>query len=380
MLFLCFMTTLIGIARTRISVVIALILPFFSLDILAQYNIGLHLMRGFPAMESGYEKGVSACFAGAIGRQLVMAGGCNFPDIPAADGGKKRYYKGIYAAKIGQGDSLEWRHIGDLPVKSAYGVAITWKKSIICIGGNNASEALNAVVQIKIRKGEAVVTRLPSLPCALDNMTGSVVGNCIYVAGGNRNGIAVNTVLCLNLEDIAGGWHEIVAFPGSARVQPVSGGFKKSVFKMWGGFAPRTANKAATLSMNGVALAVGKALWYDLPAPVGMNNEEIFLGGAASVMLSDDRMLAIGGVNSLVFLRALNEQQTDYLRHDAEWYKFNPHILLYEDEKWHVIGTNNVMARAGSSLVRVRDTIYIIGGELMPGVRTPTVYRMKLRR
>ena len=40
-------------------------------------------------------KGVSAPFAGFIGDWLVVAGGCNFPDIPASEGGKKVYYPGI---------------------------------------------------------------------------------------------------------------------------------------------------------------------------------------------------------------------------------------------------------------------------------------------
>ena len=39
----------------------------------------LMVMRGFPTDEVGIEQGVSACYAGRIDDQLVMAGGCNFP-------------------------------------------------------------------------------------------------------------------------------------------------------------------------------------------------------------------------------------------------------------------------------------------------------------
>ncbi|MBR7043342.1 MAG: cyclically-permuted mutarotase family protein, partial [Prevotella sp.] len=32
-------------------------------------------------------QGVAAPFAGVLGSDLVVAGGCNFPEIPAAEGG-----------------------------------------------------------------------------------------------------------------------------------------------------------------------------------------------------------------------------------------------------------------------------------------------------
>ena len=62
---------------------------------------------GFPTNEPGIEKGVSACFAGTAGNSLVMAGGCNFPDTPAAEGGRKRYYQGIYACLLYTSDAAD---------------------------------------------------------------------------------------------------------------------------------------------------------------------------------------------------------------------------------------------------------------------------------
>ena len=56
----------------------------------------LMVMRGFPTDEVGIEQGVSACYAGRIDDQLVMAGGCNFPVNTLAPDSKKVYYRGIY--------------------------------------------------------------------------------------------------------------------------------------------------------------------------------------------------------------------------------------------------------------------------------------------
>ena len=53
------------------------------------YEISLEKMQGFPTEDAGFLKGVSALYAGVIDGNLLIAGGCNFPDTPAADGGKK---------------------------------------------------------------------------------------------------------------------------------------------------------------------------------------------------------------------------------------------------------------------------------------------------
>ena len=47
-------------------------------------------------LEVSVGQGVSAPFSGVVGDKIVVIGGCNFPDVPAAEGGSKRYY-GRYA-------------------------------------------------------------------------------------------------------------------------------------------------------------------------------------------------------------------------------------------------------------------------------------------
>ena len=43
-----------------------------------------------PGAESQY--GLASPFAGTTGDVVIVAGGCNFPDIPVRDGGIKKYY------------------------------------------------------------------------------------------------------------------------------------------------------------------------------------------------------------------------------------------------------------------------------------------------
>ena len=47
-------------------------------------------------LEVSTGQGVSAPFSGVVGDKIVVIGGCNFPDVPAAEGGSKQYYGNIY--------------------------------------------------------------------------------------------------------------------------------------------------------------------------------------------------------------------------------------------------------------------------------------------
>ncbi|HEY9551755.1 MAG TPA: cyclically-permuted mutarotase family protein [Prevotella sp.] len=341
----------------------------------AGHSVSLQLMRGFPHTEKGYAQGVSACFAGAVGHRLVMAGGCNFPDVPAKEGGKKRFYKGIYMAVEKQPDSLQWRRIGQLPVEAAYGVSVQWKNRLIFIGGCNSGGSLQSVWQVAVRNNKAVVTECPSLPCPLDNMAGCLVGHYIYVAGGNSTR---NVVFRLNLKAVRRGWETLSPYPGAQRMQPVAGAWGTKGFALWGGFAPRTPEKQASLSMDGLAWNSDKQAWSRPTGPCDENGNEIFLGGAGAVQLANGRLVVAGGVNKTIFLQALNAPQPDYMGHEPAWYRFNSRILLHDGQAWRVLTDCADAARAGCSLVRMGHTIYIIGGELKPGVRTPTVLKMRM--
>lgn len=149
-------------------------------------TISFRLMKGFPHDEAGIEKGVSACYAGRIGSTLIMAGGCNFPDKPVAEGGAKRYYHGIYAARISKRDTLRWQKVGDLPAEAAYGVSVSTDDAVVCVGGNNAHKSLTTVIKIRLAGGKSAIDTLPSLPCPMDNFTGALDGSCLLVRGSGR--------------------------------------------------------------------------------------------------------------------------------------------------------------------------------------------------
>ena len=107
-----------------------------------------------PQLDSAYAKGVSGHIAGELlPGQLVMAGGCNFPDRPAREGGAKRYYSEIYladyldamyAACEAKASELDmgWKLVGHLPQPTAYAAFQQYFGQLIVAGGQSEAGEL----------------------------------------------------------------------------------------------------------------------------------------------------------------------------------------------------------------------------------------------
>ena len=354
---------------------------------LASARWELNQTTGFPSQEEGMENGVSACYVGALGGKLIMAGGCNFPDVPASDGGKKKFYKGIYAADITADSVLNWRMVGELPFASAYGVAAAYNDRLICAGGTDGTRSLTDVFSIRLKEdgSSAIIDSLPSLPESLDNFCGTVTGRFLLLAGGNRKGVPSNTFWCLDLEDTDAGWAELPSFPGEARTQAVcaaeaqDGGY---MFYIWGGFAAASASNEASLSTDGYCYSSDTKQWTAVAAPCDDNGEALSVGGGTAVTVDNRWVLCTGGVNKDIFLSALRAPMEGYMLHEPKWYKFNDRLMVYDmkEDAWNTVIRSSHLARAGAVLVSGgNDSFYNINGELKPGIRTPEITRIWLK-
>lgn len=363
--------------RLTISFVL---IALFTTYTMAQNSNSIQRLVGFPTEEQGFDKGVSACYCGVINGYLYIAGGCNFPDKPVAEGGKKRFYKAIYAAKLNaEGDRLEWKTVGQMPQPAAYGVSVTYENSLIFVGGNNETGGLTTAIRLRPTATGMQQEALPSLPHALDNMAGAVVGHILYVVGGNCEGVATQKVWSLDLKNTAKeGWKEEPSIPGIARVQPIAAALAGDLLGVWGGFAPKTDSKAAQLAMNGASYNAGCGTWTALPAPTDALGEEVFTGGATAIATPQKGVVVVGGVNKDVFLAAINKLPEGYLLHEPEWYRFNNRVLCYRDGAWTQLLQHPSVARAGCALAYWDGWVYVVGGELKPGIRTPEIVRFRV--
>lgn len=330
-----------------------------------------------PSFEAGYEQGVSACYSAVHDNYLYIAGGCNFPEVPASQGGAKRYYKGVYKATIG--DTLVWEQCTELPTANAYGANIQCDNKWIIAGGMNEEGPTAMVLWIDLAD-KCRVDTLPMLPCAIDNTAGAEYCGKIFIAGGNCDGIASNKAFMLDTNNKQEGWKELPAMPGKARVQPVCAAAENKLF-VWGGFAPESPDSQASVHTNGVCYDMTTGEWTTLP-DVTTDKDVITLSGGIATRLNDSTIVAAGGVNKDIFTDAISGRyqltaKEEYMHKPCSWYRFNPNMLTYNVHKksWELLHCDSSLARAGASMTIHNDNILYIGGELKPGIRTPKIVK-----
>ena len=105
------------------ALLLLLLLPLMAA---AQQDIRFNDLTLSPIalLQVGGTQGVAASFAGSHDGLLLVAGGCNFPDTPAAEGGSKKFYADIYALNLTANDA-KWQKVGQLPKALAYGASVS---------------------------------------------------------------------------------------------------------------------------------------------------------------------------------------------------------------------------------------------------------------
>lgn len=362
--------------------------------------------RSLPQLKVAGREGVSAPFAGAIGPNIIVAGGCNFPGTPAAEGGAKVFYNDIYKLNTANKGILNWEKVGQIPAALAYGVSVTLPDGVACIGGTDGKHSTAMAFVLKMENGGTMNrTALPDLPVALDNMAGAFGGGYIYVAGGQSDGQLRNAAFRLAYPE-GKQWETLPDFPGEARLQPaaaVQNNATGPCFYIAGGYAPATAEVRAKVHTDGLLYDPKRNEWRKTAAIVPHGrSESMALVGAQAVSSGCAHIVFVGGVNKQVFEDALNRPfeierlknaddaenvlskltlaQNEYLRHDAAWYHFNNELLIYHTitDTWVTESQSPLLARAGAGLVKSGKEWIVIDGESKPGVRSADVTAVEM--
>ena len=312
-------------------------------------------------------QGVAAAFSGQADGTLFIAGGCNFPGTPAAEGGQKKFYDSVWYL----GKDKWYRQTFTLPHPTAYGasVAIPGTKGIICIGGTDGNRSLTDVYRLTDKKRET----LSPLPVGIDNAAAATDGKFIYLVGGQTDGVPQMTIYRTTADATASStWEAFATLPGQARLQPCavvqSNGLDMGLY-VFGGYDPETGKVADEVQVLNLKTNVWKAM-PGSRATVGM----------AAVKSGYSHVLFFGGVNKTIFEKAVRgEFGDDYLKHPAPWYQFNPDILVYHTitDSWHAIPGSSLLARAGAGLIEKGDSYILTDGESKPGIRVTEIMKVK---
>lgn len=354
----------------------SLILILFALPILAQeHKFNELVVTPLPSYSINGPQGVSAPFAGTLNGQIVVAGGCNFPNTPAAHGGEKVFYNEIYTLT----DNV-WTSSGQLPKPLAYGIGVNVPDGLVCIGGTSDGKNSEGAVWLltAAADGKVLARELPSLPAGLDQMAGAFGDGYIYVAGGQTDGEASHLFFRLRYPETGKGWESLPAMPGSARIQPtavVQNGALGPQFYLLGGFDPQTK----TTHTDGLTYNPRTGKWQTIAST------EWCMVGASAVASGCGHILVFGGVDKSVFENALQNPAADYLTHTPDWYRFNSDIRFYSTvtDSWATIPGDSLTARAGAAIIPYKNKLgethwVVLNGEQMPGIRSNAVTDLQM--
>lgn len=306
-------------------------------------------------------QGVAGAFAGVSGGAMLVAGGANFPEKPPWEGGKKVWYDRVLVLDRPDGD---WRVAGTLPRPLGYGVSVSHRDGVICVGGSGPDRHFADVFRLSWDGQRLTTTSLPALPRPLANASGALVGDRLYVAGGQETPDAARTlksVYVLDLAEASPRWRELPPWPGGGRMLAIAAS-REGVFWLIGG-VDLVEGKGGQATRRYLRDAYrhdpGKG-WTrvaDLPHPLAASPSP-----------------AAGEASGIWVFGGDDGSKLGFTPPEAHP-GFNPSILRYriQADAWEHVG-NLPAARVTAPLVRWRDRWVILSGEARPGVRSPQVW------
>ena len=350
---------------------------YLFLSFLICSMLGMAQNRVSVSPATPMERAVSGHYAGWIKGRLATYGGCNFPDVPCADGGQKVYYP------------------------RAYGASVQMPEGTVYLGGADATASISEC--IFINAADSTTKKFAPLPAALDNFAATYHDGALWVAGGQSNGIPNNKVYTLPFPDEGKAWSVAGTIPDTCRLQPcmaVQNTSSGHALFLFGGYRPKVEGHEAKVHTDGIYVPIAllkkgnvePAQWRRTSqtmakaadATDGSSTRQLqAIVGSTCSPVGYSHVLFFGGVDHDIFLSAITgPQDSMYLRHTPEWYRFREDVLIYHTitDSWGLLPGNSLLARAGACLtpeVGGQGWSYS-GGELMPGVRSADVTHIEV--
>ncbi|MFO0847080.1 MAG: hypothetical protein U0871_00780 [Gemmataceae bacterium] len=170
-------------------------------------------------------EGFAGSFAGVSSGALLVAGGANFPGKKPWEGGAKAWTDAVFVLDAPGG---KWAVAGKLPRPLGYGVSVTHRGGVVCVGGSDAARHYPDAFRLDWTAGQLATTPLPPLPRPVANGCGALVGDTLYVAGGQESPTARSTLDAVYALDLAAdkpAWRAVPPCPGGGRMLAVAAGF-----------------------------------------------------------------------------------------------------------------------------------------------------------
>lgn len=370
---------------------------FLTVPALAQkkqhYFLKWSIAAELPA-DSGRQNslGVAGAVTGIHKDVLFVAGGANFPDAMPWQGGAKNFHAAIhvYAAKHHKLKLLV--KSSSLPHPVAYAASCNTPTGILYAGGESEHGLSDKVwLMMWDDKTEEILFKiLPKLPFAVSNAAATLIGNTVYLAGGETVVNTLTQFISLDLNDTLQGWKKLadIPHPVSHTVMVAALNNKGDKIYLCGGRKKNT-NGISTLYNNVFVYDVTANRWeekralpYALSAGTGVIQDEkniILFGGDKGTVFSKTETLiaAINAEKDPVKKQELVQQKNKL---QSEHPGFSKEVLLYniKNDTWKIIGTIPFDTPVTTTAVKYKSGVFIPSGEIKAGVRSPKIIAVKI--
>jgi N-acetylneuraminate epimerase len=306
------------------------------------------------------QEGFAGGFTGVSNDALVFAGGANIKGDKWGSSFEKVWYDSVFVLEQPGGS---WQSGFKLPHPLGYGVSVTTKTGVVCIGGSDAKKHYSEVFQMVWQHGKVEFIPMPSLPRPCANFCGAVIGDTIYVAGGTETPTATEALKTFWKLDLAAKkpqWEELEPWPGPARMLAIAGASDGCFYLFSGAHlkAGPTGKPAREYLQDAYRFTPGKG-WErlaDLPYPVV---------AAPSPAVGKDHLLVFSGDDGTkVDFQPLTEHPG-----------FSREVLAFDVKKGVWLSAGKVpFSRATTPTVEWRGHVVVPNGESRPRERTPEVW------
>jgi cyclically-permuted mutarotase family protein len=341
--------------------------------------------------------GFAGCYAGVHNDAMLIAGGANFPNGLPWEGGEKYWSDKIFVLEK-SGDDYIWNDkTFKLPHALAYGFSVSIPEGVLCIGGRDANQEYSEVFLLKwnVNSEEITIEEFPSLPFPLAHLSATKLDNKIYVAGGESKGETTNHFLTLDLSQKGNDnwkWNQESPLPGKSRAYSVlstqANGTVHGVYL----FSGRSYNKAGTVEILSDGYFYNPKLnqWEVLNSEFPVMAGNAFSAGLEFVVFPsgtdgteflklkslEDEIKSLEKSEDFILVKDLKSELTNRLKNHKG---FSKNILAYNTITKTIVKISDLpYGVVTAPLVKWDDNVFIVSGEISPGVRTPSILKGRI--
>jgi N-acetylneuraminic acid mutarotase len=257
-----------------------------------------------------------------------------------------------------------WKVVGKLPRPLGYGVSVTQRNTLVCVGGSDAKQHYADAFRLSWQDGRLSTIPLPALPVPIANGCGALLGDMLYVAGGQERPdatLALRSVYRLDLSADKPRWETVEECPGSGRI-----------------LATAAACDASFWLVGGAELVVGKD---GKTARRYLRDAYRYHRGGGWQRISNLPRAAVAAPSPAlcdamgIYIFGGDDGRQQGLKSPEQHRGFSRQVLRYDvkTDGWHE-ACNLPAAHVTAPCVLWNQRAIIASGEVRPGVRSPEVW------